>query len=70
MERLLTAEEAASVIGFNVKTVRKWCAVGKLPGVNLGTSKDPKWRVRESALNAWIDKRTVKPRLKEFSKVA
>jgi predicted DNA-binding transcriptional regulator AlpA len=59
MERLMTRNEAATVLGLRANTLAKW-ACTKTCGpcyLKLGGSV----RYRESDLQAWIDKQTVTP---------
>lgn len=50
MEKLLSPEEVAEVLGVSQKMVRDWLRAGRIKGLKLGRI----WRVRESDLEAFI----------------
>ncbi len=51
MEKLLTPEEAADILGISVYTLKDFLRAGKLPGVKVGKL----WRIEEIALKAYIE---------------
>lgn len=52
-DRLLTAGEAATYLGYKEGTVRNKAAAGEIPKVKLGTAL----RFRRSELDRWIAER-------------
>jgi excisionase family DNA binding protein len=57
-EQLLTLEIVAERLAVSRKMVFDWVRAGKIPGVKMGRL----WRVKESALDEFIDSlETVKP---------
>jgi excisionase family DNA binding protein len=50
MEKLLSPEEVAEILGVSPKMVRDWLRAGRIKGIKLGRI----WRVRESDLEAFI----------------
>jgi excisionase family DNA binding protein len=50
-EILLTLEQVAERLAVSRKMVFDWVRAGKIPGVKMGRL----WRVKESALDAFID---------------
>ena len=52
IDRLLTIEEVADVLGLSPKTIRDWLRTGRLPGAKLGNV----WRIRPEALQEFIAK--------------
>ena len=57
-EKLLTAEEVAKRIRRTPFTVRKYLRSGVIPAIKLD---DGTWLVRESDIQAYLEKRTYKP---------
>ena len=57
-EKLLTAEEVAKKIRRTPYTVRKYLRLGIIPAIK---QEDGTWLVRESALQAYLEKRAYKP---------
>lgn len=58
MEKLLTPEEAAEILGISVYTLKDFLRAGKIPGVKIGKL----WRVEETALREYVENnRTVYP---------
>ena len=55
VEKLLTPEEAAELMGVNADTVRNWLRRGTLKGVKLGGRI---WRIKEKDLEAFIDNKS------------
>ena len=51
MDRLLTLEETAEIVGRSPSTVRTWLNTGRLDGFKLNARS---WRIRESALRTFI----------------
>ncbi|MBL8171712.1 MAG: helix-turn-helix domain-containing protein [Acidobacteria bacterium] len=51
MEKLLTAEEVASLTGLEVHAVYRYAREGILPSIRIGT----KVRFPESALQRWVN---------------
>lgn len=56
---MLTINQVAETIGVEPQTVRAWIKKGKLSGVKLPGGD---WRIRDTHLENWLDKRTVKAR--------
>lgn len=52
MDRLLTLEETAEIVGRSPSTVRTWLNTGRLDGFKLNARS---WRIRESALRTFIE---------------
>lgn len=50
-DRLLSADEAAVILGVSVKLVRQWANERKIPAIRLG---ERFWRFRESSLRDWL----------------
>ena len=48
-EQLYSAEEAAQILGLQVRTVRNYVREGRLPGVRIGKQ----YRIARSALEAF-----------------
>jgi len=48
--RLLTPEEAAERLRVSPETIKKWCRIGRLPGVKVSVL----WRVWEKDVDAFI----------------
>ena len=55
---LLTPADAAKRLAVGVAHVRKLIRAGDLMAINCGTHGAPRWRVRESELLAFIERRT------------
>ena len=53
MDRLLTLEETAEIVGRSPSTVRTWLNTGRLDGFKLNARS---WRIRESALRTFIER--------------
>lgn len=51
LDPLLTADQAAQLLGLSAYTIRQWASERRLPAIRLGRY----WRFRESSLRAWID---------------
>ncbi|HAG11755.1 MAG TPA: DNA-binding protein [Desulfotomaculum sp.] len=51
IEKLYSPEEAALVLGVNIRTITKWLREGKLTGSKLGKV----WRIEEQALKDFIN---------------
>ena len=51
MDRLLTLEETAEIVGRSPSTCRTWVNTGRLDGFKLNARS---WRIRESALRTFI----------------
>jgi excisionase family DNA binding protein len=54
-KKLLTTTQAAKRLNLNVETIRRWIRDGRLDQgavINLGTEENPRYRIRESALEA------------------
>jgi excisionase family DNA binding protein len=56
-EKLLTIPEAAELLQLHPETVRNWIRDGRLPG---GMKLGRLWRIRLSALTAWMDEKAGK----------
>jgi len=50
MEKLLSPEQVAEILGVSQKMVRDWLRAGRIKGLKLGRI----WRVRQSDLEAFI----------------
>ncbi len=50
MEKLLSPEQVAEILGVSQKMVRDWLRAGRIKGVKLGRI----WRVREQDLEAFL----------------
>ena len=53
---LLSVEDVAARLDVTEETVRRWLRSGDLRGIRL--SRKAGWRIRESELQAFLDKRT------------
>ncbi len=51
--RLLTLSEAAALLHVSTRTLQRMIRSGELPALKVGGQ----WRVRESQLTQWIEKR-------------
>ena len=51
--RLLTLEEAGTIVGCSPSTVRTWLNTGQLDGFKLNARS---WRIRDSALRRFIER--------------
>jgi excisionase family DNA binding protein len=51
MEELFTPEETAAKLKVPMRTVKRWLQSGRLQGVKAGR----KWRVREDAVEAFLE---------------
>jgi excisionase family DNA binding protein len=49
-ERLLTAQEAADLLGIHHQTIRRLARQGRVPAIRLGKY----WMFRASELDAWV----------------
>jgi len=54
-ERLLTAREAAEILGVATGTLLDWWEAGRIPGFKLGGGKAAPVRFRPSELKAWLE---------------
>jgi excisionase family DNA binding protein len=54
-EPLLTAREAAGILGVATGTLLDWFEAGRLPGFKLGDGAGAPVRFRASELEAWIE---------------
>jgi len=63
-DALLTVRQVAIRLGTSTAQVQR--LIGEMRPVNIGCGKRNNWRVRESALNEWIDLRTKQP---EYGKI-
>lgn len=52
MEKLLTVEEVAALIGFSAFNVRKFCRLKQLPHVKLGG----RFRFSRKIVEDWVEK--------------
>lgn len=59
MEEMLTLGEVAKRLKVSVKTIRRWLQEGRLTGFKMGKL----WRVKETELEAFIERQT--PQRKE-----
>ncbi len=58
-ERLYTVTEVAALLRLNAQTVRRWLRTGRLKGISMG-SDQAGWRVRQSELDAYLARGTVR----------
>lgn len=65
-DRLLTAGEAATYLGYAEGTVRNKAAAGEIPSVKLGTAL----RFRRSELDAWINEHDERAKAQKAAKGA
>jgi excisionase family DNA binding protein len=56
-ERLLTAREAAGILGVATGTLLDWWEDGRVPGFKLGDGKAAPVRFRASELEVWLEER-------------
>ena len=49
-EPLISADEAASLLGIHAKTLQLMARKGRIPGKRIGKF----WRFRKSELDAWL----------------
>jgi excisionase family DNA binding protein len=54
-EPLLTAREAAEILGVATGTVLDWFEAGRVPGFKLGDGAGAPVRFRGSELEAWLE---------------
>jgi len=52
-DRLLSLKQVAAIVGFNLKTLRRWLAEGKMPPANFIAGNDRRWK--RSIIMLWID---------------
>jgi len=50
MDKLLTPEQAAEILGVKLRTMREWLRTGRIKGVKAGAL----WRIRENDLEAFL----------------
>jgi excisionase family DNA binding protein len=50
MDKLLTPERAAEILGVKLRTMREWLRTGRIKGVKAGAL----WRIRENDLEAFL----------------
>lgn len=57
----LTVAETAEALGFRPKTIRQWCADGRLPNAAKWPDDKPRseWRIPEDDVTAVRERRTV-----------
>ena len=60
-ERMYTVEEVAQRLRVNPRTVRSWIASGELIALDVGRE----YRISQSDLNAFMEKRKTNKRKKE-----
>jgi excisionase family DNA binding protein len=51
MERFLTPEEVAALVGMHVETIRLMCRQGRIPAAKVGRE----WRFSPDVLRRWIE---------------
>ena len=51
MEKFLSTQEVAALLGYDHGTVLKWCRTGQIPAYFIGR----RYRVSEQALGAWLE---------------
>lgn len=61
LERLLTVEEAADVLGMQPITVRRHIKAGRLVGVKMTEARQGDIRIEPAAIRAFIAERRTKP---------
>ncbi len=52
---LMTVKQAAEYLQVNPKTLYRWLAAGKVPGIKLGGRS---WRVQRGTLTGWVRRQT------------
>ncbi len=57
--QLFTADEVARELDLRATTIYQWCREGRLPAIKLGKE----WRIRRSALDAFLDRNERRPTL-------
>ena len=57
MEQLLSAREAARRLGMSVATIKRLIHSGELPAVRTTDTCSGHWRIRESTIERWVDRR-------------
>jgi excisionase family DNA binding protein len=60
--QLLTVGEVADMLRVTDVTVRRWIQRKELPAINVGGQKRPDYRIRRTALDAFIAVREGKSR--------
>lgn len=53
-------EEIAELLGVHISTVRRWIREGRLPAINVCTSKRSRWRVSQAALDEFLEENSSK----------
>lgn len=53
IEPMISAREAAGILGISYKTTLELAEAGKIPGLRLGWQ----WKFRKSSLDGWINDR-------------
>ena len=59
MDKLLTPDEAAAILGVGPDWVRRRCQAGELEHIKLGPSKQAQIRIEQRALWAFVAGRVV-----------
>ncbi|MCT4626986.1 helix-turn-helix domain-containing protein [Halodesulfovibrio sp.] len=55
----LTVKDVAAVLGIQVEVVRRLIRRGELRASNIGTAAKPMYRIRQAALEKFLDEREV-----------
>jgi excisionase family DNA binding protein len=66
-EPLITAREAAAILGVATGTVLDWWEAGRLPGFRLGGYKGGPVRFRPSELEWWLEQGRCGPTISEHT---
>lgn len=45
--------------GVSIDQLRRWCADGTVEAINIGTPDQPRYRIAEATVRAWIRTHTV-----------
>jgi excisionase family DNA binding protein len=53
VQSFLTPQEVSDLLRVSVYTVRRWIKEGTLPAYKVGRG----WRIHESDMNAWLERR-------------
>jgi excisionase family DNA binding protein len=56
VRKILTAEQAAELIGMDPKTVTRWARAAYIPAHPLGEGKRRFWRFFEDELIHWLER--------------
>ena len=57
MSKHMNVKDAAADLGVSVDQVKKLITSGELPAVDVGIASRSFWRIAQSDLDAWLEKR-------------